>query len=198
MASPSIPPKDRWLGAGCVAAAVAFQVLWLGLPAISVSVLLVVAYGLWAGTPWRVDPRLRSWLVAGLAVFVVHIVEEWLGALPVALPELFGREPWTTPRWAVFNGLWMAVFCAAAATVGPGRGLPVLFILFFAVAGGVGNGVLHLLLWLQSGGYFPGVWTAPACLMVGVRLLQLLYGEEDPRSSGEDARGTGAAGGLGG
>ena len=95
--------------------------------------------------------------------------------LQQALPALFQRAPWSDGQYLAFNGVWALVFCIAALAVRPTRPLPVLIVLFFAVAGGVGNGVLHLLLVLRQAAYFPGAWTAPLCFVVGVWLLRLLY-----------------------
>ncbi len=175
VSSVRLPVRTRWLGAGFVVVAVLFQALWLGLPAIFVSVALAASYGLWVGSAWRVVPRLRAVFSLAVLLFVIHVAEEFLAGLPMALPELFGRSPWLDYQYLAFNGAWLLVFGAAAVTVGTGRQLPVLIILFFAVAGGVGNGVLHLLLVLRRGGYFPGAWTAPFCLIMGVWLLRLLY-----------------------
>lgn len=175
MSSAPLPVTTRWLGAGFIGAAVLFQALWLGLPAFFVSVALVISYGLWIGSAWRVVPRLQVVCSIAVLLFVIHVAEEFLAGLPVALPELFGRPPWMDYQYLAFNGAWLLVFGAAAITVRAGRALAVLVILFFAVAGGVGNGVLHLLLVVQRGGYFPGAWTAPFCLIVGVWLLRLLY-----------------------
>ena len=49
-----------------------------------------------------------------------------------------------------------------------------LVVLFFAIGGGLGNGVGHLLLVLMQRAYFPGAWTAPLCLFVGGLLLRQL------------------------
>ena len=120
----------------------------------------------------------------GRRVFLAHVAEELLGGLHRALPDLFDRPAWSELRYLVFNGVWALVFLAAAITLRPGRPLPALIVLFFAFAGGVGNGILHLLLVLQQGAYFPGAWTAPLCLAVGVWLLRLLYGPGSPHPSG--------------
>lgn len=178
MSSAPLSTRDRWLGAGFVLAALLFQALWLGLPAIFLSVVLMVSYGLWVTTSWRVTPRLRVAFLLGILVFFVHFVEEFTTGLQRALPELFDRAAWSDPQFALFNGVWALVFMAAALTLRPGRSLPALIVLFFAIAGGVGNGVLHLLLVVQRGGYFPGAWTAPLCLAVGIWLLRLLYATE--------------------
>jgi len=192
MSSILIPLRTRWLGAGVVVAGVLFQAVWLGLPAMFVSVMLVISYGLWVGSNWCVTPQLKIVFSIGVIIFLGHAAEEYLTGLHEALPELFGRAAWSDFQYLVFNGVWALVFSVAAITVKTGRSLPVLIILFFAIAGGVGNGVLHLLLVMQRGAYFPGAWTALLCFIVGVWLLRLLYvrplQEGNPAT---DARGPG-------
>lgn len=170
--------RTRGLGVSLVLAGIVFQVLWLGLPAILVSAGLLISYALWVGSPWRYRPRLKGAFRVAVLVFLGHVVEEFLTGLHHAVPALFGRAPWSEERFLLFNGMWLLVFVVAAFTAAPTRALPVLIILFVAVAAGVANGLAHLLLVLQSGGYFPGAWTAPLCLLMGVWLLRLLYAPE--------------------
>jgi Protein of unknown function with HXXEE motif len=178
-AAPATVPvtnAERRLGAALVVGAIAVQVVWLGLPALALSVGLAASYALWVGTAWRAPPSLRVALGVGILVFIAHFVEELLGGFPRELPALVGRPPWSDPQFVTFNGAWAAVFVLAFLTLKPGRALPVLPVLFLAVVGGLGNGIAHLLLGLQRGGYFPGLITAPLCLSVGLWLLRLLYG----------------------
>lgn len=170
------------MGAGFVVAAILFQTLWLGLPALFLSVALVVSYALWISTDWQITPRLRGAFILGILIFLAHVTEEFITGFQQALPGLFNRAPWTSTQYLVFNGVWALIFFASAITLRPGRQLPVFIILFFAVAGGVGNGVVHLLLVLQRGDYFPGAWTAVFCLAIGIRLLTLLYSSDSGRS----------------
>lgn len=167
--------RARWLGGGFVLAAMIFQALWLGLPAIFLSAALVLSYWLWTSTSWHLHHRLRAVFIAAIILFLGHAVEEFIYGFPAALPALFGRDPWSDARYVVFNSLWALIFAGAAVTLRPGRHLSILIVLFFAVAGGVGNGVAHLLLVLRLGEYFPGAWTAPLLLVVGIWLLRLLY-----------------------
>lgn len=180
----AIPLCTRCLGACLVAAGVLFQALWLGLPAIFLSLLLLVSYGLWLSTSWRVTPRLRWVFVLAVLVFVAHVTEEYLAGFQQELPALFGREAWTDARYLGFNSAWLLVFVAAAVTLRPGRSLPALVLVFFAVAGGMGNGALHLLATLGRGEYFAGSGTAVLCLGVGVWLLCLLYGRPGETRAG--------------
>ena len=163
------------VAAGFVVAMVLFQTFWLGLPAIFLSLILILSYGIWTATDWQVKPPLRKVFAFAILVFIAHVTEEYLAGLQEALPALFDRTAWSGFRYLVFNGVWAVTFIVAGVTLRSNSRLPVLIVLFFAIAGGVGNGVLHLLLVVQSGGYFPGAWTAPLCLGMGVWLLRLLY-----------------------
>ena len=75
----------------------------------------------------------------------------------------------------VFNAAWFTAFMLAAWGLRRHHPLAVLIVLFFALAGGVGNGIVHLSLVVSQGGYFPGAWTAPLCLVVGALLLRQLF-----------------------
>jgi hypothetical protein len=165
----------KLVGAGLVLVLVLFQALWLGFAAVLLSVALVVAFGVWVGTHWRVERRLRPVLALALPAFLVHLLEEYLTGFHRAMPALYGRPGWTGAEFLTFNGVWALVFAASALAARPGRGLPVLFALFFAIAGGLGNFVVHTALVIERGGYFPGAYTAPLCLIVGLWLLRVLY-----------------------
>ena len=151
------------------------QALWLGLPAAFLSVALVASYGVWACSHWYVTPRLRTATSYAILAFVAHLVEETLSGLYESLPALFDRAPWSIARFLLFNATWLAIFVFAALALEAGKAWPALPLIFLAVAGGVGNGILHLLLVLRQGAYFPGAVTAPICLITGVWLLLQLY-----------------------
>ena len=144
--------SERRRGAGLVAVAIAAQALWLGLPAAGLSVALVVCYALWRATDWRAPPVLGRAVGVAILVFVGHATEELITGFPRALPALLGRPPWTDGRFLAFNAAWLVVFLVAWGSLRSGRGLPVLPVLFLAIAGGVGNGVGHVLLawWVED------------------------------------------------
>lgn len=183
MSSDLLSVRTRWLGAGVVLGGVLFQALWLGLPAILLSVGLVISYGLWAGSSWRFTLQLKVVFCIAVLVFLGHAAEEFLTGLQQDLPALMGRTRWCDEQLVVFNGAWAVVFATAAVRVAVKRPLPVLIILFFAVVGGVANGVVHLLLVLQRDAYFPGAWTAPLGLVIGIWLLRLLYASPSYRTA---------------
>jgi hypothetical protein len=173
-----LPQRTRLAGTALVGGGVVFQAVWLGLPATALGVALVVALTLWLCTDWRLRPGFALAYGVGIAVFGLHVAEEYSTQFQDALPALFGRTGWSDARYLAFNGVWAVVFLGSWWAVGRGQALGVLVATFFAVGGGVGNGAAHLVLAVARGGYFPGAWTAPACLGVGVWMLLVLYRSE--------------------
>ncbi len=163
--------RTNLAGIGFVVAGIAWQGWWLGRAASLLSVALVASYLVWLQGSWAVTPRLRLAACIAILVFALHALEESLTGLPRALPALFGRPSWDIDRFVTFNAAWGMVFVVATITAKPGRRLPLLALLFLAVAGGIGNGIAHLLMVAVRGNYFPGAWTALPSLLAGLWLL---------------------------
>jgi hypothetical protein len=140
-----------------------------------VGIALVVAYALWLAGGWQVRPALQPVFALSILVFAAHVAEEFVTGFHREVPALFGRGPWSDTRYLAFNAVFVVIFLLAAATMRLVRALPLLALFCFAIAGGVGNGVMHLLLVIYRGGYFPGAWTALPCFAMGAWLLWLLY-----------------------
>jgi hypothetical protein len=169
------PSRDRTLGGLIVIAGVLFQSLWLGRAAALLSVALVIAYAVWLGATWNLASRsLQATYGIALVIFLVHACEEFLTGFHRQLPALVG-DRWSATQFVVFNAAWFTTFILAALGLRRRDPLAVLIVLFFALGGGVGNGVAHLLLVAAQGGYFPGAWTAPLCLIIGGALLRQLF-----------------------
>ncbi|HEY2434747.1 MAG TPA: HXXEE domain-containing protein [Vicinamibacterales bacterium] len=167
--------RDRMLGGSVVVAAALFQGLWLGRAAALISVAFLAAYAVWLWGAWSLgSPSLQATYVVAVAIFFVHACEEFLTGFQRRLPALVG-DHWTDTQFLVFNATWFAAFVLAGWGLRRRRPLAVLIVLFLALGGGVGNGVAHLLLVVAQGGYFPGAWTAPLCLIVGTALLRQLF-----------------------
>lgn len=154
-----------------VATGVLFQALWLGRAAALLSVALVIAYVVWVTAAWSVANRsIQSTYAVGLGVFLLHACEEFLTGFQRRLPALV-QDQWTDSQFLVFNGAWFVTFVVAGWGLRRRHPLAVLIVLFFALGGGLGNGIFHLLLVVSDRGYFPGAWTSPLCLIVGTALL---------------------------
>jgi hypothetical protein len=173
---PNLSSTYQIVGAMLVVSGVLFQALLLGRAAGFLSIALVAAYLVWRRATWSVHGR---WLPAtyflGLFVFVLHVSEEFLHGFHWRLPALMGAPRWSDVQFLTFNLVWLVAFVLAAWAVRRRQPLSVLLVLFFAIAGGVGNGVAHLMLVLAGQAYFPGAWTAPLCLWVGAVLLRQMF-----------------------
>lgn len=168
--------RDRIVGFVFVLVVAAAQFRWMGIATTLLSVSLVVAYLLWVAARWKSDPVavLPTYLVA-IAVQCLHFTEEFATGFQRQFPKLIGQE-WSDAQFVTFNMAWIAVFVLAGLGVYRRMPLAYLIVLFLALGGGVGNGVGHLLLSATQGRYFPGVATAPFCLLAGVVLLRRLFG----------------------
>jgi len=172
-----VTPRDRIIGAVFVVVVVVAQVRWMGRASMLLSVGLVVAYLFWVAARWKNDPAavLPMYLLA-IAVQCLHFAEEYVTGFQRQFPKLIGYQ-WSDARFVTFNMAWLAVFMLAGIGVYRRVQVAYLAVLFLALAGGVGNGVGHLLLSATQGRYFPGAATAALSLLVGIALLARLFGQ---------------------
>ena len=170
-----MPLRDRIAGALLVLIVLAAQTHWMGPATIFLSGGLVVSYGVWITARWKNDAAavLPVYLLA-IAVQCLHFTEEYVTGFQHQFPELFGIH-WSDARFVTFNMLWLAAFVLAGLGVYRRVPLAYLVVLFLALIGGVGNGVSHLILSAMSRGYFPGLITAPFCLLMGIILLRRIF-----------------------
>lgn len=167
--------RDRVVGAILVLVVLAAQTRWMGPAIVFLSGGLVVAYGAWVFARWKNDAAavLPVYLLA-IAMQCLHFTEEYVTGFQHQFPRLFGVD-WSDARFVTFNMLWLAAFVLAALGVYRRVQLAYLVVLFLGLIGGVGNGVSHLVLSATYGGYFPGVVTAPFCVLVGVVLVMRVF-----------------------
>lgn len=169
--------RDRILGAVFVFVVVTAQARWMGSAATLLSVALVIAYLLWIAARWNNNPAaVLPMCLLAIAVQCLHFAEEYLTGFQRQFPKLIGYE-WSDARFMAFNMAWLAGFVLAALGVYRRVPLAYLVVLFLALGGGVGNGAGHLLLSATQGRYFPGLATAPLCLLAGIGLLNKLFGK---------------------
>jgi hypothetical protein len=175
--------RDRMAGAVFVLIVLAAQTRWMGAPIILLSGGLVVAYGVWAAARWKDDPAavLSVYLLA-IVVQCLHFTEEYITGFQHQFPKLFGGD-WSEARFVTFNMLWLAAFVLAGLGVYRRIQLAYLVVFFLALIGGVGNGISHLVLSATYRRYFPGLITAPFCLLVGITLLTRLFARDRTRLS---------------
>lgn len=120
--------------------------------------------------------------VLALAVVVqgLHFTEELTTDLHERLGALFGLPGIPLTTFVVFNLLWLAIWVLSIPGVRSGRAMAFFAAWFLAIAG-IFNGILHPLLAVAAGEYFPGLITSPLIGVVCVWLVLRLRNATRPR-----------------
>ena len=142
--------------------------LWVALVA---AVAVAVGY---TDARQRLRHAAPTYLVV-LALQCLHFVEEFITGFHLRFPMRLGLEAWPNSFFVIFNGVWLCLWTLAAAAILVGRaprvaGIAVWFLTFAAI----GNGIAHPVLAISSGGYFPGLVTAPLLGLGGILLWRKL------------------------
>lgn len=156
--------------------------IWLNLklmgPVVMVLNLgLVIAFFVWSfrfHDKNQARNRIVSIYLIAIAVQCMHVCEEYLMNFHIKLPELLGYDEWSGKLFVAFNLIWLFVFVLAAYGLLHNVRLAYLVVWFFAIVGGIGNGIFHPVLSIIEGGYFPGLITSAAHLVVGIVLIKEL------------------------
>ncbi|MEM7052866.1 MAG: HXXEE domain-containing protein [Acidobacteriota bacterium] len=149
------------------------------------SLALLVALGLASTRRFGVivgrRDRLAIQRLFRIAIVVqgAHFLEELLTGFAVWFPAVLGQAPWSTEFFVIFNLAWLFIWLAAAAALPTGRRWPLAPLWFLALAL-AGNGVVHPLLALRAGGYFPGLLTSPLTGLAGFLLITRLLRSTGP------------------
>jgi hypothetical protein len=123
---------------------------------------------------WDPHRILPIYLVA-LAVQFVHFTEEYLTDFIILLPALINQPPYPEDFWVVFNMIAYAFFILGAVFLFQRKREFFVIPLFFILVGVVFNGIAHILLAIFVGGYFPGLFTALAYLILGPLVLRRIF-----------------------
>ena len=102
-----------------------------------------------------------------------HFAEELTTGLHERLPAAFGLPPMSLRLFVSFNVAWLVIWALSVWGLARRRHV-ALFPLWFLRIASVANGLLHPLLALNTGGYFPGLATSPVMAVVGALLLARL------------------------
>lgn len=176
----SIEMREKLIGAAFVAAAILFNHVWMGPAVILLSLGLVVSYALWAFLRWtEVSRSALPIYFLGIVLLCVHSAEEFFAGFHREFPRRFGYQ-WSDVTFVGFNVAWISLFLLAGLGAYRGVRLAYLLVLFFALGAGILNGLGHLGATLAQGRYFPGTFTAPLLLLVGLVLLARLFRSPSP------------------
>lgn len=149
----------------------------MGVAIIFLDIGLIITLGIWAVQSKTVaKPAIVPLYFIGVAVQCFHFLEEFLTGFQLKFPLLFGYQ-WSDELFAAFNIVWIALFVLNGAWLQTGGRLSYFLVYFYAIVGGIANGIAHPLLSINYGGYFPGLITSPFALIIGVLLLKKLINE---------------------
>ncbi len=156
--------------------AIVLHFQFLGRAAIGLNVGLILAYIVWlsgADSQNPVPQKLIALYLLGIAVQCLHFYEEYLTGFYIKFPALFDYQ-WSGNVFITVNLLWLFLFILAAVGMLNNLNIAYLVVWFYAIIGGIGNGILHPVISIYQGSYFPGLLTSFAHLIVGGLLIKEL------------------------
>jgi hypothetical protein len=166
--------RDLLLGALFVALAIIVQTWIMGIAIVFLDIGLIIGLAVWAAQAKKsAEADIMGLYLTAVSIQCIHFLEEYLTGFQTEFPQLFGYS-WSDQQFVALNLSWLAVFVLAGVGVHYRMRLSYLVVYFFAIIGGIANGLAHPLLSLMKGGYFPGLYTSPFALIVGLALLRRL------------------------
>lgn len=154
----------------------------LGTAGLTVAALVALSLSTSRGMPAAVVAPVQRLTLLGVVIHGGHFAEEYVTGFYRRFPELLGLVSWPASFFVGFNVAWMTIWlcCIPALRRFPrAAGLPVWFLAIASAA----NGVVHPLLALATGGYFPGLWTSPLTGLLGLVLLRTLLAGPERRGA---------------
>lgn len=143
-------------------------------------------------TSYRKMPKpervLPLYLLA-LAIQFLHFTEEYVYGFHYRVSELMeGMPPFNNNTFVAFNMIAYCLFLLAGLGMNKGMKWPMIVVWFFTMAATLGNALLHPLLALRVGGYFPGLFSSFAYWIIGPMLFTRLW--EVRKKTGPDRAGS--------
>lgn len=140
---------------------------------------MIVALVCYFLTSYRKMPKpervLPLYLLA-LAIQFLHFTEEYVYGFHLRVGELMdGVPPFNVDVFVAFNMIAYSVFLLGGLGMYKGMKWAMIVVWFFTIAGVLGNAVLHPLLAIRVGGYFPGLFTSFAYWILGPMLFVRLW-----------------------
>ena len=140
---------------------------------------MIIALVCYFQTSYRKMPKpervLPIYLIA-LAIQFLHFTEEYVYGFHFRVTEILdGTPPFTPDVFVAFNMIAYCLFLLAGVGMYKEMKFPMIVVWFFTIAATLGNAILHPLLAVRVGGYFPGLFTSFAYLALGPILFRRLW-----------------------
>ncbi len=140
---------------------------------------MIVALVCYFLTSYREMPkpeRVLPLYMLALSIQFLHFTEEYVYGFHLKVGELMtGMPPFKTNTFVAFNMIAYCLFLLAGLGMYKEMKFPMIVVWFFVIAGVLGNAVLHPLLAVRVGGYFPGLFTSFAYWILGPILFMRLW-----------------------
>ncbi len=117
--------------------------------------------------------RLVNRFLIGIAFQCLHFTEEFITRLYERLPQLLGLQVWSKEFFVIFNLSWIFIWILSAVGL-KNNFRPAYFPVWFFGIMMTANGIVHPLLAVSVGGYFPGLITSPIVGILGILILDRL------------------------
>lgn len=115
-----------------------------------------------------------SWQILGVvALQGAHFGEELATGFYLRFPQLLGLTAWPVEFFLAFNLSWLALWSLSALGLAAFPRIALVSVWFLAL-GSLLNGLVHPVLALMEGGYFPGLVSSPLSGVAGLWLLRRL------------------------
>jgi Protein of unknown function with HXXEE motif len=142
---------------------------------------MVVAFICYLRTSYREMPKAERVLpvyLLALAVQFLHFTEEYVYGFHQRLTEIMaGWPPFNVNVFVAFNMIAYSLFLVSGLAMYGRMKFPMIIVWFFVIAAVVGNAILHPLLAIRVGGYFPGLFTSFAYWILAPILLTRLWNQ---------------------
>ena len=167
----------------------------------------IAAYIAWLLTTYKNPVQSRRVIhiyLLAVALQTIHLGEEYLGGFGPRITDLFNSDIfWSQSKFLVpfvFVGvpLWILAALAMSYKIPIVNALGNYMAWFYALGAGLINAIAHFIFPILSGGYFPGLYTAPLHLIMSLILIRALLVENKVVRQRQSGTGGEAAGlGLG-
>lgn len=111
----------------------------------------------------------------------LHFTEEYLANFEIVVPAFLGQKTYSQDYWVTFNMVAYFIFILGGIVIHKRIKELMIIPIFFIFVGVLLNSVVHILVSIFVGGYFPGLYTAIIYAILGPFFIKRVL--EDMRTT---------------
>jgi hypothetical protein len=112
-----------------------------------------------------------------LGIQFLHFTEEYLANFETVVPAFLGQEAYSQDYWVVFNMVAYFIFILGGIIIYKRMNEYMIIPLFFILVGVLLNSIVHILVSIYTGGYFPGLYTAIVYAILGPIFVRRVFAD---------------------